>query len=224
MKETPREEMTIETSQEANRMLIRVIDNGPGIRADILPQLFQHPIGKTPGSKGLGMGLLMAQAIIQTYGGEIAVDSTAASGTTMLIRLPLEFQEVEKLSVQHTFLLIAEQEKTPSLRDWIATLTTLGELQVLRETDSVQQIQRRNYDLVIIDSTSVENEISLISQLRARQPNVNILVVTASPTWKSARDVLLSGANDYVRKALSKDDMLNTVRTILQLRQRQTAN
>jgi signal transduction histidine kinase len=36
------------------------------------------------------MGLLMAQAIVQTYGGDIEVGATGPTGTTMCIMLPLE--------------------------------------------------------------------------------------------------------------------------------------
>jgi signal transduction histidine kinase len=36
------------------------------------------------------MGLVMAQTIVQTYGGEVVVGSTGPNGTTMVIELPLE--------------------------------------------------------------------------------------------------------------------------------------
>jgi len=52
--------------------------------------LFIDQIEKPEGSKGLGMGLLMVQAIIQTYGGEIRVKRPTQQGTAMLIQLPLE--------------------------------------------------------------------------------------------------------------------------------------
>jgi two-component system C4-dicarboxylate transport sensor histidine kinase DctB len=90
MLDAPQRVMTIETVQRQNDILIRISDTGKGIPEEMQPQLFRNPVEKTKGSKGLGMGLLMAQAIIQTYGGEIAIESTGKTGTTMFICLPSE--------------------------------------------------------------------------------------------------------------------------------------
>jgi signal transduction histidine kinase len=85
------QKIMIETGQQDNQIVICVTDTGHGIPEEIRSQLFHNPIEKAKGSKGLGMGLLMAEAIIQTYGGEIGMESTGASGTTMFVRLPVEF-------------------------------------------------------------------------------------------------------------------------------------
>ena len=39
------------------------------------------------------MGLLIAQTIVQTYGGEIRVEDTGPEGTTMVIWLPVVAEE-----------------------------------------------------------------------------------------------------------------------------------
>jgi signal transduction histidine kinase len=84
------QQITIATQQRDDQAEILVSDTGRGIPNGVLPRLFLEPIKKPKGVKGLGIGLLMAQAIVQTYGGEIGVDSTSPTGTTMFIRLPLE--------------------------------------------------------------------------------------------------------------------------------------
>jgi GAF domain-containing protein len=68
---------------------IYLTDTGPGIPEDIMPKILQEPIEKDKEAKGLGMGLLMAQTIVQAYGGTISLESTDPSGTTMVIRLPI---------------------------------------------------------------------------------------------------------------------------------------
>ena len=85
--------LTISTREEANRAEILICDNGRGIPDEVLPKLLQEPIGKPKEAKGLGMGLLFAQTIIQTYGGDVQVGSTGLNGTTMIISLPLEESE-----------------------------------------------------------------------------------------------------------------------------------
>jgi C4-dicarboxylate-specific signal transduction histidine kinase len=90
MVEVPHRVMTIETVQRNNQIIIRIRDTGKGIPEEGRSHLFHNPVEKRKGSKGLGMGLLMAQAIIQTYGGEIDIESTGRTGTTMFICLPSE--------------------------------------------------------------------------------------------------------------------------------------
>src|SRR5437899_3353561 len=59
------------------RIKLRVIDNGPGIPADVLPQVFEKFVsGPRPGSSGggqsTGLGLAIAAGIMEAHGGSIA--------------------------------------------------------------------------------------------------------------------------------------------------------
>lgn len=71
---------------------IAFVYTGPGISDNTLSKLFQKQVVKPKGAKGLGMGLLMAQTIAQTYGGDIRVESTNSTGTTMVVSLPIEME------------------------------------------------------------------------------------------------------------------------------------
>ena len=62
-----------------------VADCGLGIAPHIINDLFK---GKIESVNGSGDGLWIAQAIVETYGGEIKVGKTDSTGTEMLIRLP----------------------------------------------------------------------------------------------------------------------------------------
>ena len=91
LREAPGERrVQITTLHEDRKLHIEVADTGRGIPAEVLQNIFFLPAQKVGGSRGLGIGLLMAQAIVQTYGGDIHVKSTGTSGTTMVITLPLE--------------------------------------------------------------------------------------------------------------------------------------
>jgi len=64
---------------------ICVADCGPGIPEEIKSLLFKTRIEQ---SKGFGMGLLIAQAIVETYGGKIELEDSNDPGARMTIRLP----------------------------------------------------------------------------------------------------------------------------------------
>lgn len=86
--------MSIMTQATGSNIEIIFTDKGQGIPKDVLPELFNKQIKKPKGSKGLGMGLLTAQTIAQTYGGEIRIESTGPTGTCMLVSLPIESQDI----------------------------------------------------------------------------------------------------------------------------------
>ncbi len=69
---------------------ISITDNGHGVPPDVLERLFHEPIKKPQGAKGQGIGLLLAQMIVQTYGGTISCRETGPAGTTMIISFRLE--------------------------------------------------------------------------------------------------------------------------------------
>jgi len=71
-------------------LVISIRDSGSGIPDAVRFRLFGEPIPKSKGDRGLGMGLLMAQMILQAYSGEIQIGTSGPEGTTMVIRLPLE--------------------------------------------------------------------------------------------------------------------------------------
>lgn len=90
-KRSSRKKITIAVSELGPAAEIAVTDSGDGIPQEVLAQLFQVPIHKPDGHQG--MGLLIAQMIVQANGGKIYVASTQtegdSTGTTMVIRLPL---------------------------------------------------------------------------------------------------------------------------------------
>ncbi|HEX8358753.1 MAG TPA: HAMP domain-containing sensor histidine kinase [Longimicrobium sp.] len=66
---------------------VRVTDNGPGITAENLEQIFQ-PFVSTKG-KGMGLGLAICREIVEGHGGRLEVESTPGLGATFIVRLPL---------------------------------------------------------------------------------------------------------------------------------------
>ena len=90
MDSTPKKHLSVVLQQQGDRVEVAVQDTGPGIPEHILPSLLKEPIKKDKGSVGMGMGLLLAQTIVQAYGGDIYVSSTNPTGTTMVFWLPIE--------------------------------------------------------------------------------------------------------------------------------------
>jgi signal transduction histidine kinase len=85
--------ITIASSRERNRAVVRVTDTGRGIAADDLPHVFERlyrgRVTRARQRDGAGLGLAIAASIVQAMDGEIGVISTVGSGTTFTITLPV---------------------------------------------------------------------------------------------------------------------------------------
>jgi signal transduction histidine kinase len=64
-----------------------IMDEGPGVRPEILPRLFQRFVsgGKSPGKSGLG--LFFCRIALERWGGSIRYDSESGPGARFVIRL-----------------------------------------------------------------------------------------------------------------------------------------
>jgi two-component system sensor histidine kinase PilS (NtrC family) len=76
----------IETGCEGDEVFISIRDEGMGIESDKLQKIFE-PFFTTK-EIGTGLGLTIAQQVIDSYNGRIEVRSSRNSGTTFVIRLP----------------------------------------------------------------------------------------------------------------------------------------
>jgi PAS domain S-box-containing protein len=90
-------EVSVEEYQVNNIpwMRCRVHDHGQGIASPHLPHLFdryyriEEKNDKEHSQEGLGLGLYISQAIIQSHGGNITAESTIGEGSTFIFEIPL---------------------------------------------------------------------------------------------------------------------------------------
>ncbi|VAW30294.1 Adenylate cyclase, partial [hydrothermal vent metagenome] len=85
-------QLRIETAVSNSNLEIIIQDSGKGISPGLLPVLFQNV--RPPREGSLGRGLLMVQAILQTYGGDIDVKESTPEGTQMVLSLPIFHQHL----------------------------------------------------------------------------------------------------------------------------------
>lgn len=64
----------------------RITNGGPAIPPDVLPRVFEMFYSTKPG--GTGIGLALCQRIVEEHGGQISIDSTPETGTSVTISLP----------------------------------------------------------------------------------------------------------------------------------------
>jgi two-component system sensor histidine kinase KdpD len=76
----------------ADRVQVRVTDQGPGIAEGDRERVFEafYRGARSPEMPGSGLGLAIANAIVAAHGGRIWVEGTPAGGTAVVFELPVE--------------------------------------------------------------------------------------------------------------------------------------
>jgi len=67
---------------------ITVEDNGPGIPADVLPEIFEAFVTTRLDARGTGLGLTVTEGIVSQHGGTIAAFNRPQGGATLEVRFP----------------------------------------------------------------------------------------------------------------------------------------
>jgi signal transduction histidine kinase len=78
---------------------LTVRDDGMGIPADVIPQLFEPFMTTKEVGKGVGLGLAISKGIVDRHGGKIEVESQPGKGTTFRITLPMDARVSEAAAV-----------------------------------------------------------------------------------------------------------------------------
>ena len=83
-------EIEVACQVEGDMLCARIIDNGRGIPADLLPQIFGMFVQERAGGGGLGLGLTLVERLVHLHGGTVTAHSEGAGkGATFEVRIPL---------------------------------------------------------------------------------------------------------------------------------------
>jgi signal transduction histidine kinase len=91
LKYAPKGEIKISGAVRPELVIICVSDEGPGIEAQDMPHIFDRFYRSTKAvkyTKGAGLGLYLARAIVEAHGGRIWVDPKPDSGARICFSLP----------------------------------------------------------------------------------------------------------------------------------------
>ena len=71
---------------------VTVEDDGPGIPADVLPDIFEAFVSSRLDAKGTGLGLTVAEGIVNQHGGTITASNRPEGGACLEVTLPASGQ------------------------------------------------------------------------------------------------------------------------------------
>jgi signal transduction histidine kinase/CheY-like chemotaxis protein len=83
--------------KQSEQAVLRITDEGPGIPADLLEEIFekfrQLELSATRSHGGAGLGLAICRAIVEQFGGDLWAESEEGAGSKFFVRLRLAYGE-----------------------------------------------------------------------------------------------------------------------------------
>lgn len=79
----------IRATRRADKGVIVIANNGPRIPPDMLPRLFEPFVTSKPPGKGLGLGLMLCDHIVRSFGGRVTARNLAPTGVEFVIEIPV---------------------------------------------------------------------------------------------------------------------------------------
>ena len=211
-------------ADDPQRLLIDVTDNGIGIAAEHLGQLFQ-PFSQAESSTtrrfgGSGLGLAICRRLVELLGGEIAVASTPGHGTRFTVSLPLTLASAPQPAAEPAApaapvagvpasrrLLVVEDDAVNRkvIRQQLAllgydfTLASQG-------SEALSLWRQGGFDLILSDLHMPEMDgYQLARRIRAEeagQRRIPILALTANAMRGEAARAVEAGMDEYLTKPI----------------------
>lgn len=203
-------EIVVTTQPARGGVKISLADTGKGIPPKVHKLLLHRPIPEDLHPNGSGMGVLLAQTIFQTYGGDLCLEATGPTGTTMSVWLPVSERKSEERTITTPggVLFVSDSEEKPENVSLLnKALAPFDGVQVVLEEKALERISQKDHKVVLLDGPSIADLPTLIRQIHERQPTIKILVLTSAPDWRAAREFLRLGATDYIDKSTNLDEL-----------------
>lgn len=89
----PGGEVRVSVTEEGREAVVRILDTGIGIAADVLPHVFDLylQVKSSARNPGLGLGLPLVRSLVERHGGRVSVSSAGLGrGSEFTVRLPLK--------------------------------------------------------------------------------------------------------------------------------------
>ncbi len=217
-------------SRDGTNVRFFVRDNGPGIAASVLPQLFkpffqaESPLVKK--HEGTGLGLAISKRLVEQHGGTMGVASVEGQGATFSFTLPVAVEEpasgsdefpakrLAPASAQGLVLVVDDHETNLTVARQL--LERLGcEVLLARNGDEGLRLAREKQPLLVLLDIAMPGKdgFALAAELRADPLTGTIPLVALTALAMRGDDdrVRRAGFDGYLTKPIDRRALEHTV-------------
>lgn len=227
--------VTVRLRTDGVRVLLEVADTGAGIAPELLPRIFERfrhgppPPGQR--KPGLGVGLALAQALVEAHGGRIRVESEPGAGSTFTIELPAasERDEVEPPVLEGpgaapdsdqgpTVLLVEDVLETRQALATVLRSRGYAVLEAEAGESAIRLASQRRPDVVVLDIGLPDLDgVTVLDRLR-REPEtakIPVAAITARALAEDRHRMEAAAFDAFLLKPFRIPDLLGTLEKLL---------
>ena len=239
--------IAIKALEEADYLQLTVQDTGQGIPEQHLPYLFDRYYRADQDDRsGYGLGLSIVKEAVTAHQGEISVESRPGEGTTFTIKLPLEvvkpretkhyvkqegrfvldgthLESEEEEGADRPHILVIEDH--PQLREYIAeVLAPHYQVTLAADGEEGETLAREQQPAIVLSDVMMPRKdgIAVLESLKTdiETSHIPVVLLTAKAGLEHRLEGLAAGADQYLSKPFSPEELLLCLRNLLQQQER----
>jgi signal transduction histidine kinase/CheY-like chemotaxis protein len=214
--------VSIRAFREGNALAVTVTDTGIGVPPEDQERIFesfQQGRRGAPKEEGTGLGLTLSRRIVGLLGGRMWLESTPGVGSTFGFSIPGLQERGDKLASPDGGdlpVVVLVDDDWASL-DLVSAYLDGSSAQVLRAWDGVEALEliRRVLPAAVVLDIKLPrlDGWQVLADLKADPATATIPVVIASVVDDRPRGLAL-GADVYLRKPISRDELVDALRSV----------
>jgi PAS domain S-box-containing protein len=210
-------------------VVLRVKDTGHGIPTEIIDKVFDPYFTTKSSDKGTGLGLAVVHGIVNTYRGEITVESQVGKGTQFTLFLPAVAAEqgaevATSVPIPKGTERILFVDDEPALAEIGQQLLQLLGYRVTARCSSPQALEMYlenpdAFDLLVTDYTMpVMTGTQLAEAVLKDNPDLPVILMSGLETTNIAADAKLVGVRGIINKPIVIKEIAALIRELLDKR------
>ena len=203
----------VNAGRVGERVLINVVDEGPGVPRGAEEQMFEpfQRLGDHDNSSGVGLGLSVARGFVEAMGGTVAATDTPGGGLTVVVDLAAPDGGSGVMTKTRVLVIDDEPQILRALR---INLSVRGYEVITAPTGAaaLHAAAEHRPDVVILDLGLPDmSGIEVLEGLRGWL-SAPVIVLSARTDSSDKVEALDAGADDYVTKPFGMDEFLARLR------------
>jgi PAS domain S-box-containing protein len=227
-----RGKLSISTEKSDKTIKIRLKDDGPGIKPEIMGRIFEPFFTTREVGHGTGLGLSLCYGIVSEHNGKIYAESKPGKGATFIVELPVVTEAKQPDSAEPLKPLVEQPKKLAKARIMVVddemvvrdlvkrVLTGEGyEVDTLdNSADALKKIEGQRYNLIMLDikmpgMDGVELYRRIQEKAKSLMPRV--VFITGDMLSKDTEKFLSKTELTHIAKPFDAEELRRGVRVVL---------
>jgi signal transduction histidine kinase/ActR/RegA family two-component response regulator len=221
--------------QTGSYVKLAVSDTGVGMDEETRNRIFEPFFTTKEKGKGTGLGLSTVYGIVKQSGGNIWVYSGAGKGTTFKVYLPraksiarVNKEKVEEATPRggsETVLLVEDEEVVRGLARRILEQAGYSVVEASKADEAIRFCEEHGNEVDLLLTDVVMPEMSgkeLADRLKTQRPDLKMLFMSGYTDEAIVHHGVLDSSVEFIQKPFTPAGLIEKVRDVLDLREKDT--